>query len=186
MRLLLLSLSLCLSATAFAENLPTCKDSPFPLLIDSFEFGAKEEDIKAAAKNTFGPNIQVLARDNTIIVAFDKELKNLDGLVYHFTNGKMTRVLFSYSNKFMENLGGYLGTFRALAERAKEKYGMADDVDVSEAESGKGVLMWNGNGSVLHIIGQEKPVPSVQYRVDCKVLEEALQKEAAKSLNFGF
>lgn len=186
--LLPLLLTLSIISPAFAEELPTCKDTPFPLLDNTIKFGTSKNETKTLLKKAFGSKIAIDEdKSNPIlVVTFVKEHKSLESMVFFFTSGKMTRAMFAYSDKFMESLGGHVPTFKAVSQKIKDKIGAADNVDVSDKENGKAVLIWEQKGSSLRIIGQDKPYPSVQMRVDCNALETHLQNNAKNSANFGF
>lgn len=189
MRVILsLLLSLSFLSPAFADEAPTCKDNPFPLLDHTLKFGVSKSEAKKLLKKALGSKA-IIREDNTqpvIFVNIMGEYKNLDTMVFFFTNNRLTRALFSYSGDFMTSLGGHVPTYKAVSQKIKDKFGAANNVDVSDTKNGKAVLTWEQKGASLRVIGQDKPSPAVQMRVDCDALEDYLQNKAKNSANFGF
>lgn len=182
----LFAICLCLFfslPTAFAENL--CSKSKYKLLDNTIKFGTTLKSAEKTARKKFKRKSEIMSQNQLVLVVFKKPVKNVKQYAYYSIGGKVTRQIFVYDQEFMSTFGGPVETLKILLEKAVEKYGKAEDVDVNR-EEGKITAYWKAdNGLVFRIIAQDSD-SSIMMRYDCESLEEEIKKQKAKNANFGF
>lgn len=178
-----LVLSALFVSSSFAE--PVCKNSPFSLIDSTVTFGASTKQARSAI-NTFrklgGKKVE---HKNLTIYEFRKPHKNLDKIVYFTLGDKVTRIMYYYHEDFMLKLGGRMNALTTMLEKLVEKHGKADDVAVKK-EEGRVEAAWNSQkGASLRVIATDSD-GSLAMRIDCDELEEHINAQTKKSVNFGF
>ena len=177
-----LVLSFFFTSLSFAE--PTCKNSPFSLIDATIKFGSttKKARTTKAFRRRGGKKLE---HKNLTIYEFRKPYKNLSRIVYFTLNDKVTRVMYSYHEDFMLKLGGRVQALTVMLEKLVEKHGKADDVDVDK-QKGRIEAVWNTRkGASLRVIADDSD-GSLMMRIDCNELEDAINKQTKKTVNFGF
>lgn len=178
-----LVLSALFVSSSFAE--PICKNSPFSLVDSTVAFGASTKRARSAIRTFRKRGGKKIEHKNLTIYEFRKPHKNLDKIVYFTLGDKVTRIMYYYHEDFMMKLGGRMNALTTMLEKLVEKHGKADDVAVKK-EEGRVEATWNSQkGASLRVIATDSD-GSLAMRIDCDELEEHINAQTKKSVNFGF
>jgi len=178
MRNLVLALALTfISFSAYADN--NCSDTIYKMPDDTFKFGMSLKQATASANRAFKGKGSVIERDVNVIVVLNNH-PLFDQIIAVTREGKVTRLLWSYSPSFQRKFGGVVEALKIMYAKLKDKYGVHNHADTSD-----GSVSWGRNGGASLTVMVEEP-SDLNIRMVCDDLEDHLRKEMEKKANFGF
>lgn len=178
--LLPLLLSLVLVSPALAKD--ACENTTYKLLDDTFSFGDDAKSaFKKASERFKGSTGHVIPIQDNLFKVMLRNHKTLESILVFSIDGRVTRIMYTYSQEFLQSLGGVVGAADILIPKLRDKYGFLDG-DAERVSENKVKAQWPLNNGARMIIILEK---DISLRFDCEALEEALRKKKAKSVDFG-
>lgn len=174
---------LCASATCTVAQpaKAPCGSSAYKLPLDFISLGMSTTAVKAAVKAKH-PNMEVVEDAQKIIFIFPRDQAGtFDSFAAGLTNGRVTRLILSYSETFQQTFGSLSGAFLAVAKRLVEKYGKAAESD--EKDDGFDVT-WAENGGMEMQLSSGAP-HRLMLVLTCDTLVTEIREQATKSVNFG-
>src|SRR6056300_973147 len=155
------------ASLSFAEE--SCKATKYKMLDDSIAFGTPFASAKRTLNRKFDSKAVVLSpRSTTIVVMFHQPYNNLQKIIYLATDGKITRVLFTYSDDFTRKFGGTADMFKVLWPKLKAKYGEQKDLSTDEAKDQVKLFWPRHEGATLTLLADND---TIDLRIDCDALE---------------
>lgn len=173
------------AAPSLAAADPDCNKTRWPVIDTTVKFGTPINDALAAANKKYGKTALVSRVGDNVLIAFKSGHQDMfDNIAYATKGGVVTRLVFSYSNKFQRTFGGVSATLIAISKRLIAKVGeKADKAGVEE--NGEFLARWNpDNGAAMEVWGKEPD--SAVVRFICESLETSVASNLVNQTNFGF
>lgn len=171
-------------STALAKH--KCNTAPYTNVMPShvgLTFGMSAKNAKAALERLYGSRALVLNNGSEIKVKFfNHKQKIFDEIILITMNDVVIKMLWSYSNKFQDSLGGPRSSLETILGKLKEKIGVFTKAD--EVEKGAKFLWDTKDDLYLVLLGRDPY--TIVLGFTCETLESQLKKKAQNSANLGF
>lgn len=161
---------------------PTCGKSVYAITIPGLNYGMSVEAATAVMKSQY-PEAGMTTEGGRLAFLFiDPPHPTYDFISLHSRNGTIYQIDISYSNSFIEQLGGYQPAVFALMKKAVDKYGKASDLS---NEDDRMEVSWAKNeGAEFRVRAQTPSTVLLNYA--CTDLDGYLRDKALTETNFGF
>ena len=183
-----ISLLACMALAPCAHAKHKCDSAPYTSVMPPHKgltYGmtlAKAKRVLRKAYKSTGKGTLSSAEQSITVNLRSAHQKIFDQVYFRFTNGVLTRIAWSYSNKFQRNLGGIGDAFIALLTKIKDKVGGASS---NTKEDGVIKFIWSAKQG-LSIVGAAKDPNLIFIAFNCDTLEEEEQEKMRSSVNMGF
>ena len=183
--LLISAMLIAISSTqVFAEN--TCTKGHYTQVMPDHKgvtFGMPIAKAKDALQKSYGAKARVSLSDGKISVKLkDAHQEVFDQLLFLSADGRVTVMIWSYSNTFQSKLGGIGPAFMGVLKKVKDKVGGADESD--KVEGGMKFIWSTRDGMSLGITGKDPNM--VVMRFECNVLIDEIESRLRDTTNMGF
>lgn len=171
-------------STALAKH--KCNTAPYTNVMPAhagITFGMSAKNAKAALERMYGNQALVLSKGSDIHVKFFKHKQEIfDQIALTTLNGVVIKMVWSYSNKFQDSLGGPRPALETVLGKLKEKIGVFTNID--QIDKGAKIIWDTKDDLYLVLLGRDPY--TIVLAFTCETLEDELQKKAQNSANLGF